>query len=1568
MGKAPWRIAFWKPKKSLAVINDVYDKTKEYSLRYKDIVELVEIIPSKSKTDDYDKSICCGIAGGDDALNAVSSSYRKSGIPILSLTGFKLSESSSTYPMLPSPRLSGLLFARAMLRSLRKVRDEKRIRVLLLTQSGDDAEGLRYKEFSDVLKFNTSMGVEVDGIEFDGKCINLEKKTFCAKTGEKTYSFDDVSKYDYVAVFGFGDKYNDWVSQLITACKRKQTATQFWCDYNYSSREVPNNLHRIGLKNCYGNKVFEAITCAAVDILVSGLSSNSQFAHDAGSFNSWLMDLTCFKSTYIDNILFTHGNHLPSFPFYCSSVGHPDTLLDAFEEDADYPAEESVKYLQETDGKVSAWLRNDKESDRELLDAITQNVLAKYYPILSVAVAYGDAKLASEGIETESVKLSKLLFGVIHDQPKDFVLQVNIDAEDIPNNDTQRLFVKNPRRDIKDPIPLLHYLRKTKDYCDDDSQATLLLGCQLEEAKTISMVDAKNILAILRTILDKARTSCIRYLYLIDYDSDYFSEKEKERKWIACVLANEKLDVYDCRICSYIIKSVLSAYLKRDRDRSIILANTKSAIGSIMSRNGSHNIGSHVLAALSHNVGTMPDDRVLYQYIQHRMDYIATATTDRPTWSQPTMFVGTMIKHFLTQRHLLNYISRSEGLKAWEFQSDRAKSERGGRIKLHVRKVDENGNLIHDFVKYEALSAPIDLSHDVTLAVPGGVVGQHAFFTIIENVIRNAAKHDWSTPPKSTAALKELPPKSEKSPSTGDLDIYIDFEDNPEMKDVHFTIWSRLSDVFDNAGNPKTQEKSLSPKEIRKILKANGKREELPLHRHQQVELAKSFITEQGDLRRENWGLAEMKISAGYLQKAKIEDIGGISDSDARYRIIVPCCVDDSKANDAKLKLNVKHLGYKFNVPKARQILFVVSQKPQALKSNSDIETGLRKNGIYIKTKEEVLNDTTCNYAYVVVDTFPDDKEIRQMPFRVIAMSIPKESNLNTGDAGLGSGESNKAESEDVRPVLNKAVSCEVFLQKVLQRYGNDTQQIAQELIEAVCECWVRHLRDMRNLSSDIPLYINTVGGSSGAGKSLVTDLDIVEYAFNEGIQNALNAFLEIGKDADKAHAFVDCLLSLNGAHGNMLVFDRGRELALIKKCKEDESVAIQFTREAIVKRQLCSWLTEWRKVNVSTDVDNAINYLNSSSDTIKKIEAEIEKSQKARSSCSDDSSAGNIKSLKKKLLVARRSLESPISALVKYLLAYCEQVSGLMSKYAETIATLPECFSKDEREKPWDLEWAGIHFWKDKVPFKGSDSIKQSVSTYQIRYWRHETERKTGKDGGCKDLYLEGLSGTQSYLNVLERFVSTDRFMQTRLVENALLRLLIVDERTRDFLEKHPSMFSKFEALGIYVANDKKVYAELERLEKKHDALQLGKDFHDGELEDGFVNLSPKVLYDMRKRHNGLLPASSREDTIADVRRKFRNKYEVIVIHQGIIDKWLPGASHDKKIVASFLASLEKVFRYVVITTGRGTPANIPNTARVLPFSSIQTSLFSQYPEKLLLTDAIMNILPVKGVSNAQK
>ena len=246
-------------------------------------------------------------------------------------------------------------------------------------------------------------------------------------------------------------------------------------------------------------------------------------------------------------------------------------------------------------------------------------------------------------------------------------------------------------------------------------------------------------------------------------------------------------------------------------------ANTKSAIGSIMSRNGSHNIGSHVLAALSHNVGTMPDDRVLYQYIQQRMDYMASATTDFQDWSVPTSFVGELMKHFYSQYHLLEHIAGSEGLHAYRYQG-KPISLAGGKnldthcIKVNVRRIvgkdkDTNGYRhcvvgglecwLYDFFK--AGNVEESFKNDVSVAIPGGVLGQHAFYNIIENVIRNAAKHSWTR--QKCHAPNE------------NLDIFIDLADGDFgcRKDlfaeesialmqqmVSVTIGDGLSRIFDN--------------------------------------------------------------------------------------------------------------------------------------------------------------------------------------------------------------------------------------------------------------------------------------------------------------------------------------------------------------------------------------------------------------------------------------------------------------------------------------------------------------------------------------------------------------------------------------------------------------------------------------------------------------------------------------------------------------------------------------------------------------------------------------------------
>ncbi len=85
--------------------------------------------------------------------------------------------------------------------------------------------------------------------------------------------------------------------------------------------------------------------------------------------------------------------------------------------------------------------------------------------------------------------------------------------------------------------------------------------------------------------------------------------------------------------------------------------------------------------------------------------------------------------------------------------------------------------------------------------------------------------------------------------------------------------------------------------------------------------------------------------------------------------------------------------------------------------------------------------------------------------------------------------------------------------------------------------------------------------------------------------------------------------------------------------------------------------------------------------------------------------------------------------------------------------------------------------------------------------------------------------------------------------------------------------------------------------------------------------------------------------------------EFDVLVIHQGIIDKWWE--RHNKDKVSIILNDLRLSIPRVIVTTGRGRPDNIPDHEKVLPFSVIESSLFRRYPEKLILVNTIMNLLP---------
>lgn len=229
----------------------------------------------------------------------------------------------------------------------------------------------------------------------------------------------------------------------------------------------------------------------------------------------------------------------------------------------------------------------------------------------------------------------------------------------------------------------------------------------------------------------------------------------------------------------------------------------KSAIAAIMSRNGSHNIGSHVINRVVEAMDSLKtqDHKYFLRYLQQRMDFVAQISTEFSQWTTSHWFVKEIMRGFYEQTHLINYIARSEGLKAYDGTGE----SDTGHIKCIIKNVKKyscnNGqvnctspNACHLSIDCIPKNKPImicrvnentelcneDLSEDILISIPGGIVGFHAFYTILENFLRNSAKHCYATHP-----IKDH-----------DMTITIEvwnYDDDPEQYTVR--IWDNYSYV-----------------------------------------------------------------------------------------------------------------------------------------------------------------------------------------------------------------------------------------------------------------------------------------------------------------------------------------------------------------------------------------------------------------------------------------------------------------------------------------------------------------------------------------------------------------------------------------------------------------------------------------------------------------------------------------------------------------------------------------------------------------------------------------------------
>lgn len=197
----------------------------------------------------------------------------------------------------------------------------------------------------------------------------------------------------------------------------------------------------------------------------------------------------------------------------------------------------------------------------------------------------------------------------------------------------------------------------------------------------------------------------------------------------------------------------------------------KSAISAVMSRNGSHNIGSHVINRVVEVIDStnVQAHGHFFRYLQQRLDFLAMISTQFSPSKSPQWFAKEVMRGFYIQEHLLNFIARSEGIKASDDQVDQ------NPILKTILKV--NGKML--FLSGEKGS----LDDDVQVALPGDIMGCHALYTILENFIRNSAKHGYATHPA----------KAELKPS-----VTIELKDNGKQQPNLPSVGSYAINLWDN--------------------------------------------------------------------------------------------------------------------------------------------------------------------------------------------------------------------------------------------------------------------------------------------------------------------------------------------------------------------------------------------------------------------------------------------------------------------------------------------------------------------------------------------------------------------------------------------------------------------------------------------------------------------------------------------------------------------------------------------------------------------------------------------------
>lgn len=331
---------------------------------------------------------------------------------------------------------------------------------------------------------------------------------------------------------------------------------------------------------------------------------------------------------------------------------------------------------------------------------------------------------------------------------------------------------------------------------------------------------------------------------------------------------------------------------------------TRAAIAQVMARNTSHNIGAHVMnklidrdqletidiASLNNYLtniplGTEDADKfkqiaLFNNYVKCRMDYLSDIAFGVPMMHINKYAYNDIYKDLDKVRLLLQHIS---GLSDFRY----------------CIKLEKNGEIIDDATK------------DMLLAIPNDVLGAQAFYNILENIIRNTAKHSDKTPLAEEA-----------------VEFCINFIDETKVGGYSeiFTDYVAV-EINDNIKNSKIDE---LVKEINEKFRLS--------------------IIQNNRLRLVSLGFIEMEASAAYLRK---KDVSLINSDEYKCDIAYDQSWQNNNGHKYFIKAFNKNgcLGYRFFIHKPQFVLLVLKGLSDINEQPENMETRkieLRKQGIWL--------------------------------------------------------------------------------------------------------------------------------------------------------------------------------------------------------------------------------------------------------------------------------------------------------------------------------------------------------------------------------------------------------------------------------------------------------------------------------------------------------------------------------------------------------------------------------------------------------------------------------------------